>query len=187
MDAADRVVVPCATERDLFAVALWLSRARPPVPPELAFIVHGPDLSWTIGPDRRLLLGDLSYWHYAGKRLALETQTRPPFIGARDENLRVLLANLLRMDIRHVPMSTFPQALPDDVVKDIDLGMVGEFRPERGSAGLGELFVALAVRHPAVRLLLQVATAEQFAAIREAGVAAGVAQPARARVGQPAG
>jgi hypothetical protein len=168
----DIVVIPYATERDLFGVALWLSRTKPPRAPRLAFIIHGPDLSWSIAPDRRLVHGDVSYWHYAGKRLALETQFRPPFIGVRDENLRTLLTNLLRMDTRHVPMSTFPQALPDGVVKDIDVGMVGEFRPERGSSGLGDQFVALATRHPRARFLLQVATAAQHTAIKNA--AAGV-------------
>ena len=174
LSPADIVVVPYATERDLFAVAQFLARTKPERPPRFGFIVHGPDLEWTIGPDRRLVQGDLSYWHYAGKRLALETQSRPPFIGARDENLRAMLANLLRMDIRHVPMSTFPQALPDGVAKDVDLGMVGELRLERGSKGLGDLFIALASRHPRARFLLQVATADQQAAIGAAAATAGV-------------
>ena len=30
----DIVVVPCATERDLFSVALWLARTRPVCPPD---------------------------------------------------------------------------------------------------------------------------------------------------------
>jgi hypothetical protein len=89
----------------------------------------------------------------------LATKGLVPFIGARDERLQQLLQHLLQMDVQYVPMSTFMRNGPAgafDAPKTFHLGMVGQFRAERGSEYIPEILAGIARRQPHVRFLLQV-------------------------------
>jgi glycosyltransferase involved in cell wall biosynthesis len=158
----DVVVVPYATERDIFGAALWLRDLAPGRRPHLAFKVHRPDWSWSISKDRRVVTGDTNYWRYAGKRLHSVTKDMAPFIAVTDRRLQQVLQMLFPMKVSQVPMATFMRKLPDGAfgaAKAFDLGMIGQFRPERGSAAIPATLAELAGRYRDLRFLLQVENA----------------------------
>jgi glycosyltransferase involved in cell wall biosynthesis len=153
----DVVLIPYATDQEIFGAAQWLETIPESDRPRLAFIVHRPDFDWTIAEDRTRIDGDFAYWRYAGKRLAAATGHRHPFLGVRDERLATTIGTLTGLPATAVPMSTFTRTthlgIPGE--KDIDLGMVGEFREERGSKEIPALLVQAAARHPHLRFLIQ--------------------------------
>ena len=63
--ADDLVVVPFASERDVFGAALWLERLSPGARPMVAFTFMLPDFRWQVTDDRSKLMGDISYFGYA--------------------------------------------------------------------------------------------------------------------------
>ena len=163
LNSNELVLVPYAAEHEIFGAALWLGTLPKASHPRLAFIVHRPDFSWSIDEDRTEIKGDTSFWRYAGRRLLKVTETIPPFIGVPDQRFSVALANILGMSVRHIPMpSPTPNVVSAPTLTrsqcrfDIDFGLVGEFRPERGSQALPRLLAQVACGRPDLRILLHV-------------------------------
>ena len=162
------VLIPYATEHEFFGAALWFGRLPKTDRPRLAFIVHRPDFGWSIDENRTAIRGNTNSWRYAGRRLAKVTEGVAPFIGVPDQRFAVALGNIMGLGVTHIPMpSPMPNADPAHSMLRlqprcaIDLGLLGEFRPERGSQALPRLLAQAAAGRPDYRILVQVRNESQ--------------------------
>src|SRR5262249_16179545 len=109
--AEDLVLLPFATERDLFGAALWLQRLPQGRRPALAFVFYNPDLQWQVSEDRHHVTGDFSFFRYAVKRLRTVLPAGRILLFAADGRLRGLLERITRHPCTQIPLAThyFPE------------------------------------------------------------------------------
>ncbi len=162
------LLIPYATEHEIFGAALWLESLLETCRPRLAFIVHRPDFSWSIDENRTEIKGNTSSWRYAGRRLAKVTEGMAPFIGVPDQRFSIALGNIIGMVVRHIPMLTLmPNVVPAQTLIrsqrrcDVDFGLLGQFRPEKGSQAFPNLLAQVASGRPNFRILVQVQNKDQ--------------------------
>lgn len=160
--STDIILIPYATEKEILGLALWLNQIEKSHRPKIAFIVHRPEFSWQISPDRKNCKGDFRYWRYAMNRLVTASSGR---ILAASTNPRLadLLTSGTKQKFYPIGMPTFDTSSPPSPAptKDIDLGMVGEFRSERGSDFIAQTLIESAIAMPETRYLVQVKTLQQ--------------------------
>lgn len=183
---SDVLLVPYATEREMFGAALWLRSVAPAQRPRLAFIIHRPDWDWSVSADRRTVNGEFSYWRYAGKRFRAVADGTATLVGATDPRLAEVMGGLLQMEVRYVPLVTpLPKCSEPRHAepKAFDIGLPGEFRPERGGAAVAALLAAAARGFPPRRILMQVRLDSERREILEAFQREGVPESVAFDVG----
>jgi glycosyltransferase involved in cell wall biosynthesis len=93
---------------------------------------------------------------------------QPPLACALDPRLTRLLGKILDLPARHLPMPTYLQAGESPASRrDIDLGLLGEFRPEHGSETIPAMLAEVARNLPGRRFLVQVRVAAQATEFRK--------------------
>ncbi len=166
--ANDLVVVPFASERDVFGAAIWLEQLPAAARPVLAFTFMVPDFRWQVSEDRSKLMGDISYYAYAGKRILGVLPARRLLLNGIDKRFRKTVAAAMQHPCGWVPLGTyFPDeaelSAPDDEPEfpHVHVGVAGEFRPEKGSDLVPEVLLRFAKLRPGRAVALQVADETQ--------------------------
>ncbi len=170
--ATDVVIVPHANARELFGISRWLRTLAPDRRPRIVFIFINPELRWKLSDDRRSVVGEFSFYRLGANLLAeLMPKDRVVYF-ADNQLLRETIANVLNRPCGHCPM-TIDYFAAEDVPGDSDdpewapahIGVLGEFRREKGSSVVVEVIQKFCEARPGRDIFVQVQDAEQAKAM----------------------
>ena len=169
----DLVIVPFASERDIFGAALWLQRLAPAARPTIAFTFMIPDFRWRVTENRSRLVGDISYYAYASKRILSVLPAHKLILNSIDPRLCRTISAATQHPCTEVPLGTY---FPDDAdfaapagegPPRVHVGVAGEFRPEKGSDLIPDVLLRFGEQRPDRAIALQVPDAAWAAALDE--------------------
>lgn len=167
----DLVIVPYATERDVFGAALWLERLLPVARPTIAFVFMVPDFRWHIDEDRSNVSGDMSYFRYAASRILAVLPPSRLIFNAIDPRLCKVISTATRHPCSEAPVGTYFPSEEDLTARDVDeppsahVGVMGEFRPEKGSLIVADVLLRFAALRPKRPVSVQVRDQAQATAL----------------------
>jgi glycosyltransferase involved in cell wall biosynthesis len=168
--ADDWVYVAYASQNEAYGLALWMQTLPLEKRPRLVLFCHRPELRWAVDAQRNKVSANASFWRFSA--LMFEK------IGAKDR-VQVFAPGSYLSDILRwasglkvhttglcTPYFITPaQALATE--KHFDIGLMGEFRPERGSDLMADLMVALDRQRPGMRYVLQLNNPESKDAMQQ--------------------
>ena len=168
--ADDWVYVAYASQNEVYAVASWMQTLSAEKRPRLALFCHRPELKWSVDPHRETVSANASFWRFAARMLEQ--------IGAKDRvqvfapDLRLVeflgWASGLKVSAAGISTPYFltpAQALSSP--KRFDIGLIGEFRAERGSEIIPDLMIALDRLRPGMRYVLQLTDSTEQEAVQK--------------------
>lgn len=169
----DLLVVPFASINEVHGAALWLDTLHAGARPAVLFNFHEPHYAWAVGEDRDRVRGDFTLSRYAGFRLRALLPAHKILVTAAEPRLCRLLEQALGVRCHLAPMLMNYDAFGHDAApvdgraKTPILAVMGDFRGEKGSGRIVQIFLAVHARVRAWRFSLQVRHQEEAVLIRE--------------------
>jgi glycosyltransferase involved in cell wall biosynthesis len=179
----DLVMVPFASERCVLGAAQWLQRLSPAARPAMVFNFLVPDLNWRVEDDRSRVSGEFSYFRYAARRIRELLPPSKLFFTSPVYGLCTALSEAAQYRCREVPLGTSFPSEQNLAMRDrhmpprAHIGVLGEFRPERGSEIVGEVLLRFAALRPGKSIAVHVMNEGQATALRKAAHERGVRSP----------
>jgi hypothetical protein len=179
----DLVVLPYATERCVFGVAQWLKRLAPTARPTMAFNFLVPDFNWRVEDDRSSVSGNFSFFRYATRCIRELLPPAKLFFSAVVPALCNAFSEAAQYPCRKVPLGTyFPgekelAAWGGEMPPRAHIGVMGEFRPEKGSEIVAEVLLQFAALRPKKPIAVQMTNEAQAANFRKVVRERGVRSP----------
>lgn len=168
----DLVIVPFASERDVYGSALWLERLAPQARPTMAFTFMLPDFRWRVEEDRKRLVGDISYYAYAAKRILAVLPAHKLILNGIDRRLCRTIKAATQHPCTEVPLGTyFPSEAElaprgeEQAPPHAHVGVAGEFRLEKGSKLIGEVLLRFGTLRPNRAVAVQLPDEAQAVAL----------------------
>jgi hypothetical protein len=172
IDSQDVVIVAFSTDREVYGVSRWLRTMPRRRRPCVIFIFLTPDFRWEIGEDRETVTGDISFHRFAANQMA-EVSDRF-LILASNEKLRRALSGAFnqRCEVAPIPLVYFAAedvpGRPDDPEwSPAHIGVLGEYRSEKGTVLLPEIVARFRRKCPGHKIFLQVQNDTQAGLIQE--------------------
>lgn len=170
--AQDVVIVAFSTDRELFGAAQWLYSVPASRRPHMVFNFLVPDFDWSVSADRQTATGEMAYHRFAGRQIASVSDRFHLF--ASNEKLSHLLAGAFAQPCRVAPMpmtyfsaDDVPGAPDDPDWAPAHVGVVGDYRDEKGAALVPDIILKFAQSRPGRRVFVQVKDEAQAAVLRE--------------------
>ncbi len=169
ISAVDWVFVAYASQNEAYALALWLQTLPSGKRPQVALFCHRPELKWNIGPQREKMSANASFWRFAAlifEKIGIKDRVH---VFAPDARLANVLAMASGLQVQTTGIATPYFLTPEQVLevpKKFDIGLIGEFRSERGSDLVPDLMVELDQQRPGMRYVLQLRTANETGKVR---------------------
>jgi glycosyltransferase involved in cell wall biosynthesis len=183
----DLVVIPYATNRDIYGVARWFQTMSAAARPRVAFIFHAPDFGWQVTEDRGTITGVFSSWRFAANQLLGVLPVERVMFGALDDRLCQFLSNVLAAPVTSMPMVSFfeKQAVQQSVgAKHHDILVAGEFRAEKGVSLWSGVVGELSTRLPELRYSIQVPDQAHATAVKSVFANCGIEHRCQLAIGQ---
>ena len=186
----DTVIVPYARIPEIEGLARWLETRPAETRSFVAAIIHRPEKGWQIDPDRHRVTGDPSGFRAALDRLGAAAGPAGYLVAANNEPLARILAGATGHDIPVVPLAFTHRAQrrwyadhdsPDGLSfrgRRFDLGLLGQFRDEKGGMVAVAALRRVLERRPGASLAIQLSDQDQ--ARRVAAMLAGTGRRAPA-------
>lgn len=154
----DLVLVPYGTQNEAYGLGIWLRSLPLEKRPYVALVCHRPEFTWKIDGKREQVKGNASFWRFAGRLLSQTSRARVALFAPDARLVRFLgTASGLAWRVCGMPTPWFaplPAAL--SAAGDIDVGMMGEYRPERGSRIVPETLALIDRQRPGLRYFVHV-------------------------------
>jgi len=155
----DCILIPYASQIEAYAVALWLQSLPASQRPSVTLFCHRPELIWKIDSQREKVSANASFWRFAGNLLTkIGAHDRVKILGS-DHKLLHFMGSASGLKTQKTGLPT-PYFLPVSEAlaqkKPFDIGLMGEFRPERGCDLMLTLIAEIEKKRPGFEFLLQV-------------------------------
>lgn len=187
--SADLIVVPFATEREVYGMAQYLSHIEPGKRPRVMFLFHHPDHQWSLTLDGKVVKGDTSFCRYAALELARVQPADRAWYCATNGALARVMSGVMGVDFQKVPLPVYygdgnmaAQSLDAGSPAPAHIGILGGVREEKGQAHLLGIINDFAARRPGRSVFVQAGSAAQ-----EAVLVSALSEPARENVTVRAG
>lgn len=167
--ADDWVFVAYASQNEAYALALWMQTLSAEKRPRLALFCHRPELNWNVDPQREKVSANASFWRFAALMLEKIGAKDRLQVFAPDPRLAEFLGWASGLAVGAAGLSTPYFLTPAQALaapKRYDIGLIGEFRAERGSEMIPELMVALDRLRPGMRYVLQLTDSAEEQALK---------------------
>ena len=179
--ADDVVIVPYAGAAEMLGLARWLEARRQPTRPRVVTIMHRQNGDWRLDARRETVVaGQTGPLRYGAQRLARAAGTGRFLFAANSGRLATLLSHVAGIEAAALPVllrhglaavmadREGEAAMPSFRGRRFDIGLLGEFRAEKG----GRLALAVLARcfaaHPGLTVVVQVADETQAQVVRDA-------------------
>jgi len=164
----DVVIVPYATEIEVYGMALWLRSLAAAERPRVVFIFHAPDFGWQWNTGDGKFLGNVAFHRYGAEMVGNLISPDRILFFATNEALCELMSDAMQVPFARCPITVdyfegkTPSASVDDVTapRHAHIGIVGDLRREKGSDILPEVLRLFAQARPGKRIFAQVKNAE---------------------------
>ncbi len=156
--AADWVFVAYGSQNEAYGLALWMQSLAPEKRPQVALFCHRPELRWKVDASRNMVSANASFWRFSALMFDKIGAKDHLHLFAPDAHLASALRKASQLPVHTTGLSTPYFLSPAQAVatpKRFDIGLIGEFRPERGSGLIPDLLAALDARRPGLRYALQ--------------------------------
>jgi len=156
--ADDWVFVAYAAQNEAYGLALWMQTLPPQKRPRVAIFCHRPELSWSVDAQRDKVVANGAFWRFAALTFDKIGAKDRVQVFAPDTRLADILGRASGLNVKATGISTPYFFSPEQalaVPKRFDIGLIGEFRAERGSSIIPDLMVALDRQRPGLRYALQ--------------------------------
>lgn len=186
--ADDVVIMPYAGAAEMLGLARWLETRKRPERPRVVTIMHRQGDGWRLDPAREhVVSGQTQPLRYGAQRLAHAAGEDRFLFAANSTRLAVVIAHVaglkatpLPVLLRHGLADAMADRAGDEAVpvfrgRRFDVGLLGEFRQEKGGRVALKALTRCFAEHPALGAVVQVADEAQEGAVREivAGVRGG--------------
>lgn len=177
--AGDIVVLPYAGGAEMAGLARWLESRKAAARPRAVAVVHRPGDDWRFDPARRrVVAGTTGPLRYGALRLSRAAGEARLLLAATSTRLAGLIGAVTGLEVAALPiMWRYPlaeaMAAQDDVAvlprfrgRTWDLGLLGEWRPEKGGRLALDALCHVFAACPWLSVLLQVRDAAQVAEVQ---------------------
>lgn len=177
----DIVVLPYAGGAEMAGLARWLESRKAAMRPRVVAIVHRPGDDWRFDRTRRrVVAGTTGPLRYGALRLSRAAGEARLLLAATSTRLAGLVGAVTGLEAAALPiMWRYPlaeamaeqgeaDALPRFRGRTWDLGLLGEWRPEKGGRLALDALRHVFAAHPSLSVLLQVRDAAQAAEVQDA-------------------
>lgn len=171
----DVLVLPYGAADEILGLARWLATRPRPKRPRVAVVMHRPPDGWLFDDDQvRMVEGDALPLRYAVQRLARAAGADRMVLAATTGRLAEILGEATGVAATPLTvMLRYPRAaasVPDNYPtidgRSFDIGVLGQFRPEKGSGLAVDVLARVCDERPGTEVLLQVDDAAQAEAVR---------------------
>lgn len=184
----DVVIVPYAGAAEMLGLARWLETRKRAGRPRIVTIMHRQGDDWRLDEAREhVLAGVTAPLRYGAQRLARAAGEDRFLFAANSSRLATVLSDVAGLTARPLPvllrhklaaaMADRPgeEAVPAFRGRRFDVGLMGQFRPEKGGKLALKALMRCFAERPGLDAVVQVADAVQEAVVREilAGVRSG--------------
>ncbi len=134
--AADEwILVPYTTQVEAYGMGLWLNSLPTGARPKVVLFCHRPELIWQCDPTRSKMQANPSFWRWSGHLMVKAVGADNVTLATGDARLADFLGQFstLKTVVSGLATAYFLDAHAlSQIPKDVDVGIVGEFRAERG-------------------------------------------------------
>ena len=174
LSSNDIVIIPHATAKEVYGISLWMRSIPSKNRPKVVFIFINPDFDWKINYEKNKVNGDFSQFRLGANQLSSLLPNGHVKYFANNPLLAQTMEYVLSQECAICPMTIdyfFPDELPnesDDIEwKSADIGILGEFRIEKGSSIIPQIITGFCKKRPDKNVFIQVRTDEQVKKLRE--------------------
>jgi glycosyltransferase involved in cell wall biosynthesis len=156
----DLIFVPYGTQNEAYGLMRWLQFAGIHPLPKIAIFCHRPELIWNVSKDRTQTVASPSFWRWPAQFLKGAEQAPSTYLVTYSERLARLLHKLSELPVLVTGLTTSIAMRLEPALaypKDIDIGIVGTFRTERGSALTASVLSLIDQLTPGLNYLVQTA------------------------------
>ena len=162
---SDIIYVPYARQNEAHGITLWLKTVPADKRPKIVLFCYRPEFRWSLNHERTHFEGNFAYWRAVGKELIDQVGRQNILLATTDDRLSATLQAASGLNALTVKMPTLYPLSPLDLetqVRDIDISILGTYRPERGSQLLIDILRLVDLSSPGLRYLVQVQNASDF-------------------------
>jgi len=162
---SDIVYAPYARQNEAHGIALWLRSISADKRPKIVLFCYRPEFRWSLNHERTRFNGNFTYWRAVGNELIELVGRQNILLATTDDRLSKTLQAASGLNGLTVKMPTLYPLSPSELktqVRDIDIGILGTYRPERGSQLLIDILRLVDLSSPGLRYLVQVQNASDF-------------------------
>jgi len=179
VNAADVVIVPYAGAAEMLGLTRWLETRKRAERPRVVTIMHRQNGDWSLDERRETVVGgQIAPLRYGAQRLVRAVGAERLLFAANSERLAVVLSHVagfaaaaLPVLLRHNLASVMADRQGDDAVplfrgRRFDIGLLGEFRTEKGGREALQALEGCFAEHPELQVVIQVADEAQTDEVR---------------------
>ncbi|WP_143070552.1 glycosyltransferase family 4 protein [Polynucleobacter asymbioticus] len=159
------IYIPYARQNEAHGVAIWLKTIPADKRPKIVLFCYRPEFRWSLNDDRTRFEGNFTYWRAVGSELIGQLDSKSILLASTDHRLSAALQAASGIKALTVKMPTLYPLDPAILLaqmRDIDVGLLGTYRPERGSQFLINIINLVDTMHPGLRYLVQVQNPSDF-------------------------
>ena len=163
--SSDIIYVPYARQNEAHGIALWLRSIPTDKRPKIVLFCYRPEFRWSLNHERTRFEGNFTYWRAVGKELIDLVGRQNILLATTDDRLSATLHTASGLPALTVKMPTLYPLDPSELetqARDIDISILGTFRPERGSQLLVDILRLVDLSSPGLKYLVQVQDASDF-------------------------
>jgi glycosyltransferase involved in cell wall biosynthesis len=162
----DWVLVPYASHIEAYGLGLWLNGIPVDARPKVALFCHRPELGWKMDEAREKIQANASFWRVSGRQMVHALGADRCVLATGDARLAHFLGEFSTMKTVVSGLATAYFLSPEEVSRrgrDVDIGMMGEYRPERGKKLVPQTLAQIDRLQPGLSYRVQIHTPEDKA------------------------
>jgi glycosyltransferase involved in cell wall biosynthesis len=168
--AADEwILVPYTTQVEAYGMGMWLNSIPKGTRPKVMLFCHRPELAWRADVSRLKMQANSSFWRWSGHLMAKAVGPDNVKLATGDVRLADFLCQFSTLKTMVSGLATAYFLGPQEqstLPKDVDVGIVGEFRPERGRHIVAETLAETDRLRPGLTYRIQVMNASDATELR---------------------
>ena len=174
LSSNDIVIIPHTTAKEVYGVSLWMRSIPSKNRPKVIFIFINPDFDWKIDYEKNKVNGDFSQFRLGANQLSSLLPKDHVKYFANNPLLAQTMKYVLSQECAICPMTIdyfSPDELPnqsdDTEWKPAHVGILGEFRIEKGSSIIPQVITNFCKKEIDKNVFIQVRTREERKKLQE--------------------
>ena len=174
LSSNDIVIIPHATAKEVYGVSLWMRSISRKNRPTVVFIFINPDLDWKIDYEKNKVNGDFSQFRLGANQLSsllpkshVKYYANNPLLAQTMEYVLNQECAICPMTIDYFSSDELPNQFENTEWKPAHVGILGEFRIEKGSSILPQVITDFCNKKLDKNVFIQVKTKEESKRLQE--------------------
>ncbi len=144
--ANDLIYVPYGSQNEAYALMRWLQKTGIYPFPKIAIFCHRPEIIWQTSEDRTQTVASPTFWRWPGHFFRPGKGPSSTYLVTCSDRLARVLNKLSELPALVTGLATSLAMELERATahpKNIDVGLIGTFRPERGSTSMAAILLQI--------------------------------------------